>query len=920
MLSMFSPRSNPHASGSGKTPGSAAAVHGPARQPTGIAHRLRVTSVFRLALLLVVAAWLFVAFWYGFEAWLATADQAWFQLDSVAALAGAVSQQHFEQYMHGFDFLNLHLAQGGFEASGPTPSALIALLHEFGQTFPDLDSIGIVSPDGKVVAGSGAFATKRVSDPGMLRFLGQLRLHRGMRVAFAAAGSKQPIIRIGIAHRNAQGAEQYVLIADLDMRKQISLWRRLRLPDDAARQLEMGLMTRQGDLLGLWPDSGAGAQGAMQVSGRAVRQALLEAMRTSSSRLIAAPRPGDSGHVAWGALSRLHGVPVAAFVVMPRRVVWSAWWSRVRIPLFGWTMLSAMLGTLALRLSRARRQERQQARRANEAERAAHQTAVFYAALAETLRVLRSDDRREVAETLQTLVVTLCDVLGACAVFVGRLPKGRTWLDIVASAGSARDGVEGLMISADPNRAESQGPAGRALRLGLPQHATVDDPIFAAWSQQARSLGIAGILAAAGRTETGEAILLGVHYAKTNQVLDAAAEVVQRIADELARFLDRQAYVARVFRLERYRNALRKIQHRLLSAVDEASVYDILAQTLVAETDAEEVEVFIPDAGQFKRCAMAAAHSQSGGHSPGALPGECRPDGHADLLAAVWSSRSHRVLAWSACGQNPAARRDRSPRVETGVLAGWPILAVGSDEVVAVVTLMARSPHAIDVELQDLASSIMESAAMALRQVRDRARIEMLACRDPLTGLSNRRFLLQQLPGFLARARRSRTQLAIGILDLDDFKGVNDTWGHAAGDALLCELSQRLQSLLRGADHVARFGGDEFVFVIEDLAAPEDLNGVLSRLETAMRRPCVLPGGHQIRIGLSMGLTLYPEDDAGPEMLLRHADEALYAIKAHKASRQCAWMLWRTPPDLAGPTFGVGDGMGRAVPTHHGGG
>ena len=912
---MSFPRSIPQSSGSRKLPESAASVHGPVRQPIGIAHRLRVTSVFRRSLPLVVVAWLCVAFWYGFEAWLSTADQAWFQLDSVAALAGAVSQQHFDQYMHGFDFLNLHLAEGGFEAAGAAPSALIALLHEFSRTYPDLDAIGIVAPDDKVIAGSKAFAPRQVSDPDMLRFLGQLRRNGGMRVAIAAGpGSKQPVIRLGIAHRNAQGAERYDLIADLDMRKQISLWRRLRLPGDATRHLDMGLMTQRGHLLGLWPGSGADAQGSMQRFDHAVHQALIRAMRTSSSRLIAAPGPGDSGHVAWGVLSRLHGVPVAAFVVMPRGAVWSAWWSRVRIPLFGWTMLSAMLGTLALRLSRARRQERQQAGRANEAERAAHQTAVFYAALAETLRVLRSDERREVAETLQALAVTLCDALGACAVFVGRLPKGKIWLDIVASAGPARDGVEGLMISADPDRPEGQGPAGRALRSGLPQHATVDDPLFAAWSQQARSLGIAGILAAAGRTETGEAILLGVHYEHASQVLDAAAEVAQRIADELARYLDRQSYVARVLRLERYRNALRKIQQRLLSAVDEEAVYDILARTLVAETDAEVVEVFVPDAGQLKRRTVAGAHAQLSG----APPGECRTDERAHLLADVWDSRSPRVMDWPVSDRGLAACRGQSRRVGAGVLAGWPILAVGSEEVMGVVTLMARTPHAVDAELRDLVGSIMESAAIALRQARDRARIEMLACRDPLTGLSNRRFLLQQLPGFLARARRSRTQVAIGILDLDAFKGVNDTWGHAAGDALLCELSQRLQSLLRGVDHVARFGGDEFVIVVEDLATPEDLEGMLSRLETAVRRPCALPGGHRIRIGLSMGLTLYPEDDAGPEALLRHADEALYAIKARKASRQRGWMLWSALSGLSGPMFRAGDGTARAVPTNHG--
>ena len=191
---------------------------------------------------------------------------------------------------------------------------------------------------------------------------------------------------------------------------------------------------------------------------------------------------------------------------------------------------------------------------------------------------------------------------------------------------------------------------------------------------------------------------------------------------------------------------------------------------------------------------------------------------------------------------------------------------------------------------------------------------DYIADHDALTGLLNRRGLLERLARALARARRHGGRVVIGILDLDDFKPVNDTWGHAAGDALLRELGGRLQAVLRETDVAARLGGDEFVIILEQISATDDLSAVLARLESAITAPYVLPGGHEARIGLSLGLTQYPEDDAEPEILLRHADEALYAIKERKATRQQGWMWWNAMPvpndqleedGLATPAYGA---------------
>jgi len=144
--------------------------------------------------------------------------------------------------------------------------------------------------------------------------------------------------------------------------------------------------------------------------------------------------------------------------------------------------------------------------------------------------------------------------------------------------------------------------------------------------------------------------------------------------------------------------------------------------------------------------------------------------------------------------------------------------------------------------------------------------------------------------------------VAIGVLDLDDFKPVNDGWGHAAGDAVLVTLGQRLLTSLRETDFAARIGGDEFAIVLTDLAGRGDLPAILDRLHAAITAPYTLPGDEVVRIDASFGITFYREDDADPETLLRHADAALYESKARKGTRRRCWRVWsREKPATPAP-------------------
>ncbi|MBY0467215.1 MAG: EAL domain-containing protein [Burkholderiales bacterium] len=160
--------------------------------------------------------------------------------------------------------------------------------------------------------------------------------------------------------------------------------------------------------------------------------------------------------------------------------------------------------------------------------------------------------------------------------------------------------------------------------------------------------------------------------------------------------------------------------------------------------------------------------------------------------------------------------------------------------------------------------------------------LEHIAHYDALTNLPNRVLLADRLQQALAQGLRRGKSVAVVYLDLDGFKDINDTHGHATGDELLILLAQRMKTALREGDSLARFGGDEFVAVLVDLDHPQDCEPVLARLlrATADVVPLAVDSGMVMaQVSASIGVTVYPQDNADADLLLRHADQAMYLAK-----------------------------------------
>jgi diguanylate cyclase (GGDEF)-like protein len=176
--------------------------------------------------------------------------------------------------------------------------------------------------------------------------------------------------------------------------------------------------------------------------------------------------------------------------------------------------------------------------------------------------------------------------------------------------------------------------------------------------------------------------------------------------------------------------------------------------------------------------------------------------------------------------------------------------------------------------------------ALAHARTRKRAEAQLAhqALHDQLTGLPNRALFLDRLGVALERARRSGAQLAVLFLDFDNFKQINDSRGHAAGDRLLAILGERLSGLLRPMDTVARFGGDEFTFLFEDLTSEREVVLIADRICQAARQPIDVDSV-ELSVTVSVGIAMIADPTVSPETVLREADAAMYRAKARGRSR-----------------------------------
>ena len=262
------------------------------------------------------------------------------------------------------------------------------------------------------------------------------------------------------------------------------------------------------------------------------------------------------------------------------------------------------------------------------------------------------------------------------------------------------------------------------------------------------------------------------------------------------------------------------------------------------------------------------------GRRPGTLPASSRRDREAQL---------RRLLGWAA----PAGAAFATLAAAAGVAFGDRPTVFGALALlatVAMVPLLFRglaTPILARLDTAITERGILQAELDAAHKTKEELRD--LAYHDELTGLPNRSLLYDRLGLAITQSHRQSSHLALLFLDLDDFKAVNDSFGHGSGDRLLVELAARVRSSVRAGDTVARFGGDEFIVLLDSVTGPEDAARVAAKVLDAVRAPFRLEG-HEVAIAASVGVSVYPRDGTSPDELVRSADAAMYRDK-HERSR-----------------------------------
>ncbi len=377
------------------------------------------------------------------------------------------------------------------------------------------------------------------------------------------------------------------------------------------------------------------------------------------------------------------------------------------------------------------------------------------------------------------------------------------------------------------------------------------------------------------------------------RLLPDGATSVWTYADVTAR----EAQAQRVQRAQGVYRALVAATQSLLHSSTEAGMIARLCNSLVTGTDFTAVWLGVPGAdGLFHFSGRASASSLDLSFLD-------------NIHVSVTDEKSAIARAWRARGtivyQDSLAEHASSPYAADLQRLQWASILAAVVErgghAWGVLVYACEQAGWFDDSSRDACEQVSALLGHGLDELDFKADLARLqkqesqrARTDPLTGLPNRLALGEHLPVALTRAQRHHTVVAVGVFDLDDFKPVNDRYGHPAGDTLLKKLAAALHTRLRQSDFIARLGGDEFVVVLEDLDAEQplvELHIALARLHAAVQAPFDLGEGRSARISMTMGVALYPDHATEPDAMLRMADAAMYAGKAHKVDREQWWSL-----------------------------
>ena len=308
---------------------------------------------------------------------------------------------------------------------------------------------------------------------------------------------------------------------------------------------------------------------------------------------------------------------------------------------------------------------------------------------------------------------------------------------------------------------------------------------------------------------------------------------------------------------------------RSLNPVD---VANLMAEHLARAAGADQAQISDWDRGDGRVRTLGSLPARAARDARRLLPARRVPGDAARPRGGRHLGHRHR-------GPRPRTRPRSRSCARSGCAACVMLPLVAKGEAIGLVELASQGRPLSDASQITIVRTMAHEAAMALENARLYETARNLADRDPLTGFFNHRYLHERLSEEVVRAVRTRRPLSVVMLDLDDFKVVNDTFGHVYGDGVLVHVAELIRGTLRASDVAARYGGDEFALILPETGR-EDAAGVAERILAAFQgSPFVAHGRQPFAIGGSMGVATHPRDGYSATTLIAAADVALYDAK-----------------------------------------
>jgi diguanylate cyclase (GGDEF)-like protein len=533
-------------------------------------------------------------------------------------------------------------------------------------------------------------------------------------------------------------------------------------------------------------------------------------------------------------------------------------------------------------------------------ERAPQRLARVLAALSATNEaILHSGNAEEMLQKVTAAAVDGGGFLGA-AIFLKA--NDSALLRIEASAGAFADLISKMHLSTDPDVPHGQGLGGIAFRSNKPctSNNVTSDPRIRPWWELAKA---AGVKTSAALPVCISSVPVGViFFFLGGGVHDHLDEEVTNLMGRLA---ENVSFGLQMFKHEETRRLALKEQddlHRMyvaLSATNEAimrsttrhELFDLVCSAAVLGGKFTSTTIALAEPGEeFLRIAATKGENAERVKSTRFAISAARPEGRGSTGTSFRTKRP--------CIINDYLTDERTKHWHTlagegGTKSGASFPLLKGDNALGVLLFLSSEKDAFTDELVDLLARLAENISFALENFdRDAEKreadeqIQHLATHDALTGLPNRAMFNELLDFSIKSARRNGRKCAVLFIDLDRFKVINDTLGHAAGDALLIEVGQRLRTSVRESDVVVRLGGDEFIIILNEIS-DRDQAALIARKILSAVSPGMILAGHEGHTTASIGIAVFPSDGTDVETLTKNADMAMYLAKEHGKNDFC---------------------------------